>query len=168
MWKSDEVWEGEAERLQSEIEELNVSFSKGHLRAFGNSADNVYDELEKMRREQHDLFEMHIKFEQELLADLGKPVVSASNADSKGFDQTKEDSIDSEANLLLIAMNGVCKSMYVLWSFRVFLSLSSCAHTREDPLTSLTPVHLIMPAVCAAKRSRQAIQQRSGNRSRNR
>eukprot|EP00037_Helgoeca_nana_P022554 m.230862 g.230862 ORF g.230862 m.230862 type:complete len:254 (+) comp26030_c0_seq20:1506-2267(+) len=133
MWKSDEVWEGEAERLQSEIEELNVSFSKGHLRAFGNSADNVYDELEKMRREQHDLFEMHIKFEQELLADLGKPVVSASNADSKGFDQTKEDSIDSEANLLLVAMNGVCKSIQTF-------TASNSAAIRKSVKKSVEPV----------------------------
>ena len=31
MWKSDDAWEVEAEALESEIEELNLSFSMGQV-----------------------------------------------------------------------------------------------------------------------------------------
>jgi hypothetical protein len=84
------------------------------LRAFGHSATEVYGELDKMRKEQFDLFERHVAFESALLADLGNPAVSAANIDSKGFDSGSSGEADkatAEANALLNAMNGVCKSM---------------------------------------------------------
>eukprot|EP00038_Savillea_parva_P028187 m.63676 g.63676 ORF g.63676 m.63676 type:complete len:295 (-) comp8171_c0_seq2:150-1034(-) len=111
MWKSDEVWEGEAVRLESEIEELNTSFNQGHLRAFGHTATAVYGQLEQMRRAQYELFEKHVEFESALLADLGTPATSAESSEGKGFDQGVDGGIDSEAHSLLNAMNGVCKSI---------------------------------------------------------
>eukprot|EP00035_Acanthoeca_spectabilis_P011402 m.200476 g.200476 ORF g.200476 m.200476 type:complete len:244 (-) comp15338_c0_seq1:168-899(-) len=111
IWKSDEAWEGEATRLETEIEELNLSYNKGHLRAFGHSATTVYDELDQMRRAQHDLFESHLAFEKALIADLGSATISDTTLDSTGFDEIEGDTINDEANALLNAMNGVCKSI---------------------------------------------------------
>ena len=75
----------------------------------------MYDELDKMRKQQFELFERHVAFENTLLADLGNSVVSAANVNSKGFDTAEGaeegDTTMAEANALLNAMNGVCKSM---------------------------------------------------------
>mmetsp|Transcript_96 Transcript_96/g.219 ORF Transcript_96/g.219 Transcript_96/m.219 type:complete len:297 (+) Transcript_96:391-1281(+) len=111
MWKSDEMWVDEAAQLESEIVALNMSFNRGQLQAFGHSAAKVYDNIDKLRREQFDLFEQHAAFEADILADLGKPLTSAANMQSKGFDVEDDGKLNSNANKLMNSMNGVCSSI---------------------------------------------------------
>eukprot|EP00040_Diaphanoeca_grandis_P012526 m.63541 g.63541 ORF g.63541 m.63541 type:complete len:292 (-) comp23296_c0_seq1:74-949(-) len=117
MWLSytNELWD-KVHTNEERMEKAEENFEAGGMQAFGEYADVAFQELDKLRRAQHGLFDLHSQLEATVLQQVGKDMPDANIMEEIGLNPShlgdvNDKSLKENSTKLLDKMHDLCSQI---------------------------------------------------------